>query len=138
MKIFFGPLIMMSPILSSFINWLEQARSNVVEDLLDEALAASVRLSSGFSVSQRCSTTPRISLRDRRIDLVDAVEVEAVDQPVVDRLLQGLLTWRYWDRPRATPRARGAGVVAARGPAKARGPRPRRLALPGDPPAGVA
>ena len=62
-KIFFGPLIMMSAILSSLSSSSSGPKPNVSSRISLTRRWRSLRLSSGFSVSQRCSTTPRISLR---------------------------------------------------------------------------
>ena len=62
-KIFFGPLIMMSAIFSSLSSSSSGPKPKVSSRISLTSRCRSLRLSSGFSVSQRCSTTPRISLR---------------------------------------------------------------------------
>ena len=62
-KIFLGPLIMMSPILSSLSSSSSGPKPKVSSRISLTSRWRSLRLSSGFSVSQSCSTTPRISLR---------------------------------------------------------------------------
>ena len=71
-KIFFGPLIMMSAIFSSLSSSSSGPKPNVSSRISLTSRCRSLRLSSGFSVSQRCSTTPRISFAESQgIDLAD-------------------------------------------------------------------
>ena len=63
MKIFLGPLIMMSPILSSLSKSSSGPKPKVSSRISLTRRWRSLRFSSGFSVSQRCSTMVRISLR---------------------------------------------------------------------------
>ena len=125
---------MMSAILSSLSSSSSGPKPNVSSRISLTSRWRSLRFSSGFSVSQRCSTIAADLVAQRlRVHLADPVHVEPVDQPHVDVPLERLVRL---DRRvgllgglglAARPGAGGGAAAERRGTPRARRARRRRF-----------